>query len=85
MTNATVSKLAEFAHTDCTVFFWLGEVPDETFCSLERAVRHVNRHPALADSVEIFVHSATTRPPIISGEDLVVLMKRVEHQLRRFS
>jgi hypothetical protein len=78
MTNATVSKLAEYAHTDCTVFFWLGEAPDETFCSLERAVAHVKRHPALADSVEIFVHSATTQPPIISGEDLVVLMKSVD-------
>lgn len=82
MTNATVSKLVDFAHTDCPVFFWLGEIPDETFCSLEGAVRHVSLHRALADSVEIFVHSAVARPPIISGEDLVALMNRVGHPLR---
>lgn len=75
MTSNIANTLAKFANTNCTVFFWLGGISDETFPSLEGALQHASRHRVFADSIEIFVHSAVVRPPIISGEDLVALME----------
>ncbi|MEN3150148.1 hypothetical protein ABCW43_22865 [Neorhizobium sp. IRAMC:178] len=74
-------RIPGYARVPATVHCWSEDVPSQTFASLEKALAYCRQNIGELPAIEVFVHCGQIPEPIISGDELLALMKAKRRKL----